>query len=163
MDFFNEKRKSKIIKRIEKNFKLYPSIKKHYELAIFDYRVGNNKTGGSDGNALINDPTANRAIKMAEPPAIPAILIPTKNDSIKQELKIRQPLKWINLFEFVQRYAQHDSISQKIFHARYVKDELFTKTIVYLNISQSKYYYVKDELMMVALAAACESKLVKIM
>lgn len=152
-----------IVERIETNFKLYSQIKKHYDLAVFDYRSGNNKTGGSNGNALISDPTSNKALKMIEPPYIPAIFIRLKNDTIEQSLKIKQPLKWIQLYKFVKGYSEKDDISKKIFHARYIKKEPHDKTTIKLDISSRKYYDIRNNLMGVALAGACELKLVKIM
>lgn len=155
--------KSVILKTIEQYFYWYPGIKKEFAL-VLDERKFDYKTGGSDGNALINDRTANRAIKEIEPPFIPKIYI-TINDE-KGGIRVKKiinPFKWIQLFEWTRRYAAKDEIQQAVFNGRYVKQELHTITTSQNGFSRQVYFNARMEILHVALAAACQLGLVKIM
>lgn len=155
--------KSIIFKKIESNFKMYSQIKKEYECVLnerrFDY-----KTGGSNGKALINDKTANEAIREIEPPYIPKVYINVfDNKGHIYVIKIKDPLKWIKLYEWVKENTLKNKIQNIVFTGRYIKGENHTVTTVENNISTQLYFDARSEILHTALAGACQMGIIKVM
>lgn len=155
--------KSVIFKKIESNFKIYAQIKKEYECVLnerrFDY-----KTGGSNGNALISDKTANEAIREIEPPYIPKVYINVfDNKGHIYVRKIKDPLKWIKLYEWVKENTLKNKIQNIVFTGRYIKGENHTVTTVENNISTQLYFDARSEILHTALAGACQMGIIKVM
>lgn len=155
--------KSIIFKKIESNFKMYSQIKKEYECVlnehIFDY-----KTGGSNGKALINDKTANEAIREIEPPYISKIYIDVYDNKGNVFIKkIKDPLKWVQLYEWVKENTLKNKIQSIVFNGRYIKGENHTVTTVENNISTQLYFDARSEILHTALAGACQMGIIKVM
>ncbi len=155
--------RSIVFKKIENSFKMYHQIKKEYECVLnerkFDY-----KTGGSNGNALISDKTANEAIREIEPPYIPKIYIDIYNDKGNVFVrKIKDPLKWMQLYEWAKENASKNKIQNIVFLGRYIKGESHTVTTIKNNISTQLYFDARSEILHTALAGACQLGIIKIM
>lgn len=158
--------KSFTVKIIEANFRNIQLIRQAYNNALQDYKF-DYKSGGSGGNALISDPTANGGVHLADPPYIPAVTIAVdENSKGRQHGKLRtikKPYKWLELYSFTKKYASLNSLRLLVFTSRYIKGELHTKFTVEHGISTTAYYNVRDDLMSTALAAACQLGIVKVM
>ena len=155
--------KSVILKTIEQYFLWYPEIKKEFAL-VLDERKHDYKTGVSDVNALINDRTANQAIKEIEPPFIAKIYITINDDKGRIYVKkISNPFKWLRVFEWTRKQAAKNKIKNIVFEGRYVRQELHTATTSKNGISRQAYFNAREEILYTALAGACQLGLVKVM
>ncbi|WP_304068188.1 hypothetical protein [Megamonas hypermegale] len=155
--------KSVIFKTIEQYFCWYPVIKKEFMLTL-DERRYDYKTGGTDGKALINDRTANQAIKEIEPPFVPKIYITVNNEKGGIYVKrVVNPFKWMQLFEWARKQAAKNKIQTAVFEGRYVRQELHTATASKNGISRQAYFDARAEILHMALAGACQLGLIKVM
>lgn len=155
--------KSSVFKVIENHLLWYTQIKKEFN-AILDEHKYDYKTGGTDGKALINDRTANQAIKEIEPPYVSKIYININDDKGSIYVKkIKNPFKWLQLFEWVQNVSSSNKNKAAVFNGRYVRQELHTITTSKNGISRQAYFNAREEILYMALAAACQLGLVKVM
>ena len=157
--------KSLTVKIIENNFKDIELIKAAYNNALQDFRF-DHRSGGSGGNALISDPTANSGVHLADPPYVPAVTIAVditvKGCNHGKLRTIKKPRKWLELYEFTVKYAQQNELRLLVFNSRYIKNELHTKFTAQHNISTTAYYNVRDDILSTALAAACQLGIVRV-
>lgn len=112
--------------------------------------------GGSSNHAYISDPTAQIALRHIEP--IRAVTL-SVNGNVET---IANPEKWVYVVEQTLQYFQSDSFVYKVLKARFIDNEPMPKTCIKQEITESKYYRLRDEGIIYARECAIQLGLIKV-
>lgn len=144
---------------VEKMFYYYDKIRREVETVRSEqgyYQSGGKTGGGSSNHAFISDPTATIAMKHYQPVA--KIII--NADRLDEEV-IAQPEKWLVVVEQTLAHFQCTQTA-KVLCSRYIKNESIVKTCMDLEISDDKYYKLRDAGISYARECAIQLGLIKV-
>lgn len=128
---------------VEKMFWYYDRIKREVEIARAEqgyYQSGGKTGGGSSNHAFISDPTANIAMKHYQPIAKVIIDAEKLNEQI-----IAQPEKWLVVVEQTFMFFDDDPAPvSEVLRRRYLENESIIRSCIDLEITDDKYYKLRD-------------------
>lgn len=144
---------------VEKMFYYYDRIRREVEIARAEqgyYQSGGKTGGGSSNHAFISDPTATIAMRRSQ--AIAKVII---NAERLDEEVIAQPEKWIVVVEQTLKCFQC-SPTGEVLCRRYLRNESIVRTCMELEISDDKYYKLRDDGISYARECAIQLGLIKV-
>ena len=128
---------------VEKMFYYYERIRREVQIARAEqgyYQSGGKTGGGSSGHSFISDPTATIAMKHYQPIAKVIINAEKLNEEV-----IAQPEKWLVVVEqSLMFFSDEQSYVAEVLRRRYLDNESIVKTCMDLEISDDKYYKLRD-------------------
>ena len=144
---------SGVLKRIEKYFYIYDKIAQAVQEAreqLLYGQAGAEKTGGG-GHCYISDPTAQKAIGLADP---------IRRVDVDGET-IRRPEDWLKVVAVTrQRFA--GTPMGELMERRYWRNETIVQTCMEMSIDRSTYYYWREDIITYAAMVCCQVGLMKV-
>lgn len=140
---------TEIIKQIDFVF----FAEKEIRAAVIDARnrPSGGTTGGSNGHAFISDPTAMTAMRNTTE---------LRSVVLKSERKVSYPERWLAVLE--RTYSACDDIKQQV-AKRHYRGEHYGRTCRELNITQSTYSYLLNDVRHFAAVCAAQMGLIRVM
>lgn len=146
---------------VEKMFYYYEKIKEAVETARAEqgyYQSGSLKDGvGGGGKGAVSDPTARTAMKRIQP--IRKIII--RADKLSDEIVFR-PESWLKVVEQTFAYFGEKDLVTLVLRRRFLKNEQMFKTCLALEITEGKYYKLRDEGVTYARECAIQLGLIRV-
>lgn len=127
---------------------------KQVERAIVEARAeqtGGRSGGGSSGHAFVSDPTAQNAIKAAEP-----LRVVTLDDGYR----VFWPERWIWCLN--KTYEECQEVERKAMHYLYYSNHSVRETAEHENMDESTAYRIRHEFRHMCTELACQLKLVNV-
>lgn len=145
---------------VEKMFYYYHKIKKAVETVRAEqgyYQQVEKTGGGGSSHAFVSDPTANLAIRRSNPVA--KVIINAEN--INEEV-IANPEKWLVVVEQTFMYFNDEELVSDVLNRRFLQNEPIIKTCIDLEITDDKYYRLRDTGIAYARECAIQLGLIKV-